>query len=29
MEMTIDAYVCEGSTTQVELEEIVKISYQL
>ena len=29
MEMTMDAYVCEGSTTQVEIEDIVKISYQL
>ena len=29
MEMTIDAYVCEGSTTQLEIKEIVKISYQL
>ena len=29
MEMTMDTYVCEGSTTQVETEEIVKISYQL
>ena len=28
MEMTMDAYVCEGSTTQVEIEDIVKISYQ-
>ena len=29
MEMTMDAYVCKGSTTQVEIEDIVKISYQL
>ena len=29
MKMNMDAYVCEGSTTQVEIEDIVKISYQL
>ena len=29
MEMTMDAYVCEGSTTQAEIEGMVKISYQL
>ena len=29
MEMTMNASVCEGSTTQAEIEEIVKISYQL
>ena len=29
MEVTMDAYVCEGSTTQAEIEEMVKISYQL
>ena len=29
MEMTMIAYVCEGSTTQAEIEKIVKISYQL
>ena len=29
MEMTMDAYVCERSTTQVEIEHIVKIAYQL
>ena len=29
MKMTMDAYVCEGSTTQVEIEDIVKISCQL
>ena len=28
MEMTMDAYVCEGSTTQAEIEDIVK-TYQL
>ena len=29
MQMTMDAYVWEGSATQVEIEEIVKISYHL
>ena len=29
MEMAMDAYVCERSTTQVEVEHIVKILYQL
>ena len=29
MEMTMGAYVCEKNTTQAEIEEIVKISYQL
>ena len=29
MEMIMDAYVCEGSATQVKIKEIVEISYQL
>ena len=29
MEMAMDTYVCERSTTQAEIEDIVKISSQL
>lgn len=29
MEMIMDAYVREGSATQVKIKEIVEISYQL